>query len=1172
MKNGAIRRNILSVIAAVMMLGASLAARAGHRFICVDNDAGQLIHIDQTRAGHDWQVAIPKDSRDLQRLDGDRVLVGHATGCGIYSLSDGKCLSRVEGFKGVVSAQYRPDRKELWLGANTAAGYEFTILAPDGETFKKTDKVYHAPFKGGNLRLARFTPEGRLLFAAGAPARVVEWDPQTSKTTWEAPLPGKGYMAVRLSDGTTAASTSDAVSVVVFDRDGKLQKTWLGETVREKYRLKALSGFQFLPNGNLIGANWLGHNQHGQGPHLVEVDAQNKLVWSWEDHKIAHQVTNVLILDDPVTPAKQAAGKKAAAKTGAIKKPAAKKPRVSAKAEPATVALDEYGRLALEMTASKGWNTARLEREALRRDALILPTDRTPVDVVWRRTRSLLNHLRAMPGAPNLAAETAALGALAPEVAALQKEAAPAETQARALFTRITSLRRRIAFKNPLLDFSQILFVKRNRALFNHMCDQFYGIAQQPGGGLFILSDPFGPAPRVRDLLASSVVEKGRLKGERLKGGVEKGALKYDGVGHLTDPRAKQDGGTFLSPELSFDGKQILFAYVECRGGTVHRFPTSPEQGQWEAGRSFHIFKANIDGSGLEQLTDGPYNDFDPCWLPDGRIAFVSDRCGGYLRCDRVCPVYTLYDMDASGAGLAKLSYHETHEWQPSVGNDGMLVYTRWDYVDRDSDVAHAIWTSFPDGRDPRTMHGNYPERRELRPWMEMSIRSIPGKSSKYVSTAAPHHGQTWGSLVQIDLTRTDDRSMGQLRRITPEVPLPESEGAPGEAHPKGKHTPFSEAYGTAWPLSEDFYLCVYSPEVGLGASGGPAARGAQALYGIYLVDSFGNKELIYRDAALACMDPIPVKARPRPPVIPALRSRLVAGAAPAPATPPTAEVAVMNVYDGELPWPTGTKITALRIVNLFPKTTPPADKPRIGTGAQALARGVLGTVPVESDGSAFFTVPAGAPLYFQALDERGLAVQTMRSDTYAHPGERLSCIGCHETKHRASSGASRAMPAALRRAPSAITPEATGSYPLTFPRLVQPVLNQRCIACHDRNKKAPKLHGDRFLANGWSEAMGSLSKYAWGMSGGNGTALKEIQYSIPGQVGARASKLFALLSKGHHGVKLSEEELRRITLWLDCNSNFFGDYFETARQGRGEIVQPKLGIPAWSDFAGLVR
>lgn len=158
----------------------------------------------------------------------------------------------------------------------------------------------------------------------------------------------------------------------------------------------------------------------------------------------------------PITPAKQAAGKKAAAKTGAIKKPAAKKPRVSAKAEPATVALDEYGRLALEMTASKGWNTARLEREALRRDALILPTDRTPVDVVWRRTRSLLNHLRAMPGAPNLAAETAALGALAPEVAALQKEAAPAETQARALFTRITSLRRRIAFKNPLLDFSQI--------------------------------------------------------------------------------------------------------------------------------------------------------------------------------------------------------------------------------------------------------------------------------------------------------------------------------------------------------------------------------------------------------------------------------------------------------------------------------------------------------------------------------------------------------------------------------------------------------------------------------------------------------------------------------------------------------------------------------------------
>jgi hypothetical protein len=514
--------------------------------------------------------------------------------------------------------------------------------------------------------------------------------------------------------------------------------------------------------------------------------------------------------------------------------------------------------------------------------------------------------------------------------------------------------------------------------------------------------------------------------------------------------------------------------------------------------------------------------------------------------------------MCRDGSDIVQLSYHDTNEWHPSVDNSGMLVYTRWDYVDRDSDAAHHIWHCYPDGRDPRSYHGNYPEQREVRPWMEMSIRAVPG-SQKYVAVAAPHHGEAYGSLVLIDLRTRDDRAMGQVRRLTPEVPFPESEAAPGVPHAKGKHSPQAEAYGTPWPLSEDFYLGVYDA--------------GRKNYGLYLLDSFGNRELLYRDDALACLDPIPLKPRPRPPVLPVQTAQAQkdrrAGVDPSLGT-----VMVMNAYESDQPWPAGTQIKQLRVVALFPKDNSVADEPNIGHAAQSLCRGVLGTVPVEADGSAFFRVPAGMGLYFQALDEKGLAVHTMRSATYLHAGETLTCRGCHETKHVSSGAGEGKRPLALGREPSKLEPESAGSFPLAFPRLVQPVLDARCVGCHEKNaqKGAPSLRGDRFIAYGWSEAFQTLHKRAWGMSGGNGVALKERQYSIPGKDGARVSTLFQMLKAGHHEVKLTDEEMRRITVWLDCNSNFYGAYHDAEKQARGEIVKPRHGIPSDVSFESLAR
>ena len=784
---------------------------------------------------------------------------------------------------------------------------------------------------------------------------------------------------------------------------------------------------------------------------------------------------------------------------------------------------------------------ARYASQTFRREASILESDRDPADVVLRRTAALLADLKSMPSAPELSAQAKELA---------QLKAAGAKTDVKdakaryALYEKACKLRRKIAFSNPLLDFDEILFIKHHRSIYNHMCDQYYGITACPGGGLYVLSDPFGAEPKVRDVLADSTVQRGRLKGKKLDGGPKTPPrLRYNGMGGLSGDQCR--GGSFLSPDLSYDGKTILFAYVECVGDRKHRFHTDPSRGHWHEGRSYHIFKVNVDGTGLEQLTDGTWNDFDPCWLPNGRIAFISERRGGYLRCGRVCPTYTLYDMKADGSDILWLSPHETNEWHPSVTNDGMIIYTRWDYVDRHGCVAHLPWVTTPDGRDSRAVHGNFAPR-EKRADMELDIRAIPG-SRKYIATAAPHHGQAFGSLVVIDPRVPDDDAMAPLKRVTPDVAFPETQRG-------------AQVYGTAWPLSEDYYLCVYDASMRPGM-GGQGRRHTRGNYGIYLLDAFGNRELIYRDPAIACQSPIPLRPRPKPPVIPNASQRK-AGSEPAEAT-----LALIDVYDSLKPWPEGTKITALRVMQLLPMT--------VGSGVHAHETGlrlptardsvvptryVLGTVPVEEDGSAHFTVPAMKEIFFQALDERGLAVQSMRSATYLQPGERLVCQGCHERRHLAPQPP-KSLSIALRRQPSRLKADVDGTNPFSYPRLVQPVLEKHCVKCHQKNaaKKAPDL-SRKVIARGrnkWYASYHSLApKYGFWQYGHR-------HRTIPGRFGALASKLYPMLTAGSHKdrVKLPPEDLHRITLWLDSCSMFYGVYEKEGGEAqlRGEIAKPTL-------------
>jgi len=208
----------------------------------------------------------------------------------------------------------------------------------------------------------------------------------------------------------------------------------------------------------------------------------------------------------------------------------------------------------------------------------------------------------------------------------------------------------------------------------------------------------------------------------------------------------------------------------------------------------------------------------------------------------------------------------------------------------------------------------------------------------------------------------------------------------------------------------------------------------------------------------------------------------------------------------------------------------------------------VLGTVPVEADGSAHFEVPANCEIYFQALDENGLAVQSMRSGTCLHEGEQLSCVGCHEKKNSAPPRTS-GVPLAFQRPPSKLQPDVEGTRPANFPELVQPILDKHCVACHEktesRDEGAPVLTREP-IERKWYASYRSLV--------GGGYAFHNYRdplRSTPGQVGAHASKLYPMLKKGHHDVQLSEEELHRIAVWLDLLSNFYGVY-----EPRGGIAQ----------------
>ncbi len=574
-----------------------------------------------------------------------------------------------------------------------------------------------------------------------------------------------------------------------------------------------------------------------------------------------------------------------------------------------------------------------------------------------------------------------------------------------------------------------------------------------------------------------------------------------------------QTDGVIRDPDVSFDGRRIVFAMR--RHGR----------------ENYHLFEIGADGSGLRQLTSAAaVTDIDPCYLPDGEVVFSSSREPKYCMCNRHI-MANLFRMAADGANIHQIGRSTLFEGHSSLLPDGRVLYDRWEYVDRNFGDAQGLWSCNPDGTNHRIVYGNNTPS----PGGVIDARAVPG-TSQIMAVLGSCHDRPWGALGLLDPRRAVDGRAAVLRTWpATAATLVRDPGTANNAW--DTFLPVKPKFEDPYPLSDKYFLC--SRMTGQGEQ-----------MGLYLVDVFGNQTLLHVEGP-GCFDPLPLAARPRPAVIAPQGDPAV----------PDGRFYVRDVYQGtHLQGVARGTVKWLRVVESPEKRhwTGPAWN---GQGQEAPAmnwhdfnnKRILGTVPVEADGSAYFAVPADRFVYFQLLDEQGQMVQSMRSGTIARPGERNGCVGCHDDRLQ-TPPASTTTPAALRRAPSPLQPWYGEPRLFSFADEVQPVLTRRCLTCHDfggQGAKAVVLAPDRDAA--FSTAYTELWRKRLIKAVGAGPA--EIQPA--GSWGARASRLVQVLRGGHQQVRLSPEELDRLVTWIDLNAPYYPTYasaYPDGTYGRGPL------------------
>ena len=537
--------------------------------------------------------------------------------------------------------------------------------------------------------------------------------------------------------------------------------------------------------------------------------------------------------------------------------------------------------------------------------------------------------------------------------------------------------------------------------------------------------------------------------------------------------------GGIRDPQVHYDGKKILFSYRP--GGTDH----------------YHLYEIAADGSGLRRLTDGPFDDIEPTYLPNDEIVFVSSRCNRWVNC-WLTPVANLHRCDADGGNIRSISLNIEHDNTPWPLPDGRLLYTRWEYIDRSQVHYHHLWTANPDGTAPMTWFGN------LRPGILMiDSKPVPG-SDLVISVFSPGHGQK--------------EHAGPLALVNPK--------AGPDADSSVRMLTQGNGYRDPWAFSEKSFL---------------AARHNRIVH----IDGSGNEQNIFTltdietQAGNWCHEPRPLVPRPREAIA-------------IDRTDPESATGTMIVMDTRL----GRRmdgvgpheIKKLLVMESLPKPINYTGgmEPLSYGGTFTLER-VLGTVPVEADGSAHFKVPAMRSVFFIALDGRDRAVKRMQSFTGVLPGETLGCIGCHEHRTSAPPSLDSPSPLAVRRPPSRIKPYQNTPDVFDFPRDIQPILDRHCVSCHDTDRADGGV-----ILTGDHGPLYSHSYFSLTVTGqfADGRNRAESNHP-PRSLGSGAAAFLKMLDGSHHGVNASAAEQLTARLWIDSGAPYPGTY---AALGSGMI------------------
>ncbi|MHC4482373.1 MAG: HzsA-related protein [Planctomycetota bacterium] len=736
-------------------------------------------------------------------------------------------------------------------------------------------------------------------------------------------------------------------------------------------------------------------------------------------------------------------------------------------------------------TLSKAEAMALLESDWLFQAENKPTTKRICDEIRW--AHELASRLEKDPRTPTLRSELEELRKLRRQTEGLRSDAGTA--QVCRLYIAVRAVKRRIMFKNPVLDFSRVMFIDNpypQGSEWKHQARHRNGMMAVPGGRLLLLNG-LHPGGKVRKL-------------------------------------APQRPGSFWRPDLSFDAKKVLFCYKA------------------HDEKSFHLYEINIDRTGLQQLTFGDYDDIDPIYLPDGRIMFSSTRANTYIRCMPYTYCYVLALCDGDGKNIYLVSRNNECDWLPNLLNDGRVIYSRWEYHDKALWRIQSLWTANQDGTNTVAFWGN----QSVWPDHLAEPRAIPG-SSRVMFTGLAHHNWFDGSIGILDQRKGFNFPKG-LTKVTCDAAWPECGKPPldphesSDYHASGKFT----AYKSPYPLSEeDFLVSVRRDDK----------------FRLYLMDVNGNRELIY-EGAYNIWYAIPVRARKRPP----LQADRVAwpGTGKARKEPQPGILYSSDVYQGTADLPRG-KARYLRVIEMDCRTYSTWTRdgrfsgPVVSIVQDDGVKRILGTVPIEADGSVSFKVPPGKTLHFQLLDEHHRALQTMRSFSGVMPGEVRGCLGCHEM-HSVSPPNKKGI--ALRRQPVELTPPPWGAEEsVGYERFVQPVLDKYCGKCHQGGGEGQeKLDltlrpGPGVFKEPYVTLVGHAQFNRVGSPEGIGIAgaIMAENYSKsdpasyvtlqPMQYLSYKSRLIDIATSGnHYNVQLDPLSLRKLIAWVDTNCPFRGE------------------------------